>query len=532
MFDFPIRPLRRGLGAAAVALTFTALALPAFAQQKTVRAMMHSPLRILDPILTPAHITREHGYMVYDTLVSMNAAGKPQPQMAEFTVSEDGKLYTFTLRDGLKFHDGAPVGAEDVVASLKRWSSKDTAAATLLKVTEAIASVDDKTITWTLSEPFPLLLDILAKPSSYPSFIMPARVAAAPNSEAITDYTGSGPFRMLVDEFQPGVKIAYEKFADYLPRSEPVDFLSGGKVVNVDRVEWIAMPDQQTAINALMTGEIDVIENTQVDLLPILQSSEDVVAEVRSPIGYNGILRMNFLHPPFDDVKIRRAAMTAISQQDIMGTMIGDPAYYTICGAIFGCGSPLGDETGAEILKAGGDTAKAAEMLKEAGYDGTPVVVLHPTDLGAMSSIPVVVADALRRAGFTVDLQSMDWQTLVTRRASQAAPKEGGWNLFSTFASVVESSNPLIHPIIPSTGKSGIFGWSDDPELEAMRAEFVKATSLEQQQEISQRIQARVLDQVIIVPFGSYAPVQARSKKLVNQVPTSLMLFWNLDLID
>lgn len=526
------RSAMRGAGRLLAASAIALAATMAQGQAQTVTAVMHSGLRMLDPIVSTAHITRDHGYMVYDQLVAVDADGAVQPQMASWEISGDQLVYTFTLRDGLVFHDDAPVTAADVVASLKRWAARDGAAGFLMNATESIEAADEKTVVWTLKETFPLLLDVLAKQSSVPAFIMPERVANTPADTAITEYVGSGPFVFVESEFQPGVKIVYDRFDAYKPREEAASGLAGGKVVEVERVEWVTMPDSQTAMSALMNGEIDLIENAQIDLLPILESSPDVTVEIRDPLGYQGFVRMNFKHPPFDDVRIRQAAMTALGQEQVMATMIGNPDYYWLCGAIFGCGTPLGDETGAESLKAGGDKTKARQMLEEAGYDNTPVVIMQATDIGAMGAVPVVVASDLRDAGFNVDLQSMDWQTLVSRRSSMNAPSEGGWNIFTSFASGVEADTPLVHPILPSTGDSGWFGWADDPELEALRAAYLKAATFEEQKEIAHKIQAQVLDNVIFIPLGNYSFVQARSNKLTDMLPTAVPVFWNLKLAD
>src|SRR5690606_6939409 len=174
------RSVMHGAGRLLAASALALIATMAHVQDKTVTAVMHSYLRMLDPILSTAHITRDHGYMVYDLLVAVDADGKVQPQMASWAISDDKLVYTFTLREGLVFHDAAPVTAEDAVASLKRWAARDGAAAFLMAVTDSIAASDDKTVVWTLKEPFPLLLDVVAKQSSVPAFIMPARVAATP----------------------------------------------------------------------------------------------------------------------------------------------------------------------------------------------------------------------------------------------------------------------------------------------------------------------------------------------------------------
>ncbi|MGQ2903984.1 MAG: ABC transporter substrate-binding protein [Neoaquamicrobium sediminum] len=532
--DFSTSILARGRSIAAAAMLAASTAIipagAALAQDgETITAVMHSGLRVLDPIITTAHITRNHGYMIYDVLVAQDKDFTPQPQMAEFAVSDDGLTYTFTLRDGLKFHDGEPVTAADAVASLKRWGERDSGGQLIFDITASLEATDDKTVTWTLSEPFGPLLDIVSKQSAVPPFIMPARVAETSADEAITDYTGSGPFVFVEEEFEPGVSVTYAKFEDYVPREEPVDWMAGGKVVNVDTVKWVAMPDAQTAINALVSGEIDYLEQTPIDLLPILEASPDVVVEVRDPLGYQTMGRMNFKHPPFDDVKIRQAALMAMSQEPVLATLIGNPEYYQMCGAVFGCGTPLASDTGTESLTGAGDAEGAKALLEEAGYDGTPVVLMQPTDVVTLTAQPVVAAQQLREAGFNVDMQAMDWQTLVTRRASQSAPSEGGWNIFFTNWMVPEISSPLINPMVNGRGDDAWFGWPEDPALEELRAEFIAATSAEAQKEIAERIQAHVIDVVNYVPLGQYLPVQSRRTNIVNMIPAPVPVFWEVD---
>ncbi|WP_417694650.1 ABC transporter substrate-binding protein [Roseibium sp.] len=519
--------LRAGLIAGAL-LSGTGLATSAQAEEKVITAVMHSGLRVIDPVITTAHIVRNHAYMLYDVLIAVDENFTPQPQMASWAVSDDKLTYTFTLRDGLLFHDGAAVTAADAEASLKRWGVKDSGGQLIFDVTDTLTATDEKTLVWTLKEPYPPLIDTLAKQSALPPFIMPASVAATPATESISSFIGSGPFKFVEDEYQPGVSVTYEKFDEYVPREEPASWMAGGKVVYVDKVKWVTMPDSQTSINALLSGEVDYMEQVPVDLLPILDSSDEVVSELRDPLGYQSIGRMNFLYPPFDDVKIRKAAMMAISQQDIMGTLVGNPDYYKICGAVFGCGTPLEDETGAETLINGGDVEGAKKLLAESDYDGTPVVLMQPTDVPSISAQPIVAAQALRDAGFTVDMQPMDWQTLVGRRASQSKPSEGGWNIFFTNWGVPEINSPLINPMLNGRGNDAWFGWPTDDALEALRKDFIKAETLDEQVAVAKLIQAHAMDVVNYIPVGQYLVPQARSTKIVDMLPSPVPVFWNV----
>src|ERR1700754_3391265 len=278
---------KRSTIASAIALAAVlASPMPTWAAGKTITAVMHSDLRFLDPIITTAYIQRDYGYMVYDTLLAMDSNFKIQPQMAEYKDSDDKLTYTFTLRDGLKWHDGTPVTAEDCVASLQRWGKRDGMGQKLMDFTASLEATDAKTITLKLKEPYGLVLESIGKPSSVVPFMMPKRVAETPADKAITEQIGSGPFKFVASEFQPGVKAVYEENKDYVPRKEPPSWASGGKVVKVDRVEWLTMADAQTAVNALQSGDVDFMENPSFDLLPLLAADKQLVVKTLSPLGF------------------------------------------------------------------------------------------------------------------------------------------------------------------------------------------------------------------------------------------------------
>jgi peptide/nickel transport system substrate-binding protein len=523
--------LKLSLGAAPLAFA-AASAPPAFAAgTKTITAVMHSDLRIIDPGFTTAYITRDHGYMVYDTLVATDANFKVQPQMADWKISDDKLTYIFTLRDGLKWHDGAQVTAEDCVASLKRWGKNDGMAQKLMDFTVAIEAADAKTILLKLKEPYSLVLETLAKPSALVAFMMPKRLAETPAGQQIAEQIGSGPFKFVKSEFQPGVKAVYEKNADYVPRQEPPSWTAGGKVVKVDRVEWITMPDAQTATNALQSGDVDFLENPPFELLPVLEANPDVKVQALNKYGFQTYGRMNFLLPPFDNVKVRRAALLAINQKDVLDAMVGNPRYYEQCGAYFVCGTPLATDVGAGALTKGGNMEEARKALAESGYDGTPVVVLAPTDVLMLKAQPVVVAQLLRQAGFKVDLQTTDWQTVVSRRTSQKPLSEGGWNMFFTFSVAADVMNPIANFPIGGRGKNGgWFGWAEDAKIEQLKDQFVRASSLDEQKKLAADIQQEAYDQVIYVPLGQFLAPSAWRKSLSGVLDgPATPIFWNID---
>ena len=533
MFQLSRRKLLKALGVAppALALSSAWMKPAAAADKKTITAVMHSDLRIIDPGITTAYITRDHGYMIFDTLLATDSSFKVQPQMADWKMSDDKLTYTFTLRDGLKWHDGPPVTAEDCVASLKRWGRLDSMGQKLMDFTASIEAADAKTIVLKLKEPYGLVLESIGKPSSYVPFMMPKRLAETPPGKQIEEQIGSGPFKFVKAEFQPGVKSVYEKNTDYVPRKEPASWTSGGKVVKVDRVEWITMPDAQTAVNALQSGDIDFMEVPPWDILPVLAANTDLKLETLNKLGFQTLGRMNFLYPPFDNVKVRRAAFLALNQRDVLDALIGNPKYYQTCGAVFVCGAPLATEEGSETLVKGNGMPEAKKLLAESGYDGTPVVLLAAADLVTLKAQPIVAAQLLREAGFKVDVQTADWQTVVSRRSSQKPTKEGGWNMFFTNFTSADLVNPISNLLINGKGKSGgWFGWPDDPKIEQLKDKFARSTSPEEQKKIAEEIQQEAYDQVIYVPLGQYRVVNAWRKSLSGVLDgPATPIFWNID---
>ncbi|MCS2608077.1 ABC transporter substrate-binding protein [Halomonas dongshanensis] len=503
------------------------LSLGAQAQtETTVHAVMHSALRTLDPVASSATMARNHGYMIYDMLVGIDADLNPQPQMADWTISDDGLTYTFTLRDGLIWHDGTPVTPADCIASLERWASFDAGGKLLMENTESLSAIDDHSFALTLKAPFGDVLGLLSKPSAVTAFMMPEEVASVEPGQPLPNQIGSGPFRFIADEFQPGVQAVYERFDGYVPRSEAPSGTAGSKEVFVDRVEWIHMPDMQTAVNAMNSGDIDYMERTPFDLLPLLDANPDITTGVLDPLGMLTLARMNFLQPPFDDVRIRRAAQLALGQEDVLAALVGDPRYYATCASVFGCKVPLATETGGESLLSGGDPEAAKALLDDAGYDQTPVVILQPSDVGTLTPQPLVVAQALRQAGFNVELRQMDWQTLLGHRANQGPVSEGGWNMTISNFAVDGIWTPTTNLLLISDGS--VFGWPSDPEMEALRDEYALALSDEERSAAAENVQARAMDQVTFIPLGQFQNVTAWRNELSDIVTGSVPAFWGM----
>ncbi|MCA0248495.1 MAG: ABC transporter substrate-binding protein [Proteobacteria bacterium] len=517
-----MRRVKGALAAAAAAVLFSASV-----EAQTLKVVMHSDVKIVDPIWTTAYIVRNHGYMVYDTLLAVDDKLAVKPQMLEsWKVSDDKLTYTFTLRDGLKFHDGAAVTAEDCIASIKRWASRDAMGQKLMSYTKALTAVDPKTFTLTLNEPYGLVIESLGKPSSNVPFIMPKRVAETPGNTQITDFTGSGPFVFRRDLWRPGEKAVYDKFKDYKPRAEPPSALSGGKNVYLDRVEWVNIPDPQTAANALLTGEIDMIEQPLIELLPMFEKDKNIEIVDYNPLGSQYSLRFNVLHKPFDNARIRQAVLYALNQKDFLLAGINDPKYFKECKALFICGTPYATDKGFED-KLNSNFAKSKEILKQEGYDGTPVVLLYATDTNTGRLTPVAKS-LLERGGFVVDMQAMDWQTVLSRRSRKEPLNAGGWSGFMTSWVSADLLDPIVSAFVGAACDKAAIGWPCDAKIEELRDAFAKTTDPAKRKEYAEAVQVRESEYPTFAHLGQFNIPVAKRTTVTGNLTSPAPVFWNV----
>ncbi|MFL5265603.1 MAG: ABC transporter substrate-binding protein [Stellaceae bacterium] len=500
------------------------------ADTKTLRFIAQSDLRVLDPIWTTAYVTRNHGYMVFDTLFALDSKLEPHPQMVgEYSISPDKLLYSFGLRAGLKFHDGQTVRGVDCTASLKRWMARDALGQTLATVIDEMKGGNDKYFSIKLKEPFPLLIEAIAKVSSLAPFIMPERLAKTDPFEQVTEMVGSGPFKFVKEEFEPGHRAVYVKNTDYVPRNEPTDWASGGKVVKVDRVEWIVVPDAMTKAAALQSGEHDWWENPPPDLWPVLMPNPEIVLATADPLGNTRCLRFNHLHPPFNNVKMRQTVQMVANQADFMTAAVGDPKYWQACPSFFTCGTPMATKAGSEALTGKRDFDAAKKLIADAGYKGEKIILLDAVDQPLNHPGALVANDLLKRLGLNVECVATDWGTVVTRRASKKPPAEGGWNMFETGWAGADTLDPSLNVMLRANGDKAWFGWPTDEKLEALRTDWLKANDSEARQEIVGKMQERAFEFVPYIPTGQYMNKTAYRKNIKGVIGAPAIFMWNVE---
>lgn len=521
--------MNRLAAAFGAALLSLGLAAPEAAAQRgdpqALRIRLFGDLRSLDPFISPEYMARNHGYMVYDTLFALDAQLAPRPQMVEgWTVSEDQLTWHFTLRDGLAFHDGQPVTSADVIASLRRWAVRDGLGQQIMALASSIEATDAKSFRIVLRQPFGLMLQALAKPSGQPPFIMPARVAATPAETAITDPTGSGPFALRREDWRVGDRVTYRRNPAYVPRAEPPDGLAGGRRAGIERVEWVYLPDAQTALNALVAGEIDIFEELPPDLFPIVQRNRNLRLGPQDNVGVQAIFRMNQAVAPFDNPRLRQAMRLLVDPAHAMPAYMTDPSLWRDCRSFYTCTSPYATQAGwvAPNLEA------ARRAVAESGYDGTPVVVLDAQDSTISHTFALVAADMLRRAGMNVDVQAMDWATLIQRRLSRN-PGPTGWNLFVSAPTGLDGMDPSGHNAMRSAcERTALPGWPCDAEMERLRSAFVAATNDAQRREAAEAYHRRATETVPYLPLGQFSLVRGYSARLRGILDAPVPVYWNI----
>jgi peptide/nickel transport system substrate-binding protein len=495
-----------------------------------LRYVPQADLTVIDPVMTTAYITRSHATMVWDQLYGIDSKLQPQPQMAEgHTVEDNGRLWTFTLREGLRFHDGEPVRGRDCVASIKRWAARDSMGQALLERLAEMTAPDDKRFTIRLTRPFSLVLNCLSKSGPPALVIMPERIASTDPFQSIKEIVGSGPFRFLADERVVGSKVVYARNQDYVPRpGGAVDWLSGPKIVNFDRVEWNIMPDAATAAAALENGEVDWWENPPNDLVPMLGRNTNVRVEDTGPLGNIGTGVFNHLYPPFDKPAVRRIILEATSQADFMTAAAGTNKEMWRDGVgFFTPGTPMASDAGLEVFQNRRDLPTLKKALLDAGYQGEKIVMMATSDLAPLPSESAVALDLFQKLGVDVDYQMMDWGTVVQRRARKEPPGKGGWNFFVTGWSGIDMATPITNQTLRSNGAKAWFGWPDLPDLQRLIDNWVDAPDLGAQKKIAMDLQRKAFEQVPCLPTGQFFPRTA-CRSDITGIISGQYVFWNV----
>ncbi len=532
-----MRPISRR-----AALALPALAVPAIAhlgsraqaqQAGVLRVLIDGNISTVDPVVTTESMAIQHAFMVYDQLFAMDDRAAPKPQMVStFERASDGKSWRFALRDGLRFHDGSPVESADVVASLRRWAARKPSGQALMREAEDVRAIDAKSFEIRLKRPFEVILDVLGDPLS-PLCIMRRADAATDPATPLTTSVGSGPFVFVQEGWRPGDKAVYRRNTNYVARSEPASGLAGGKLAKVERVEYSNIPDPTTSAQALVSGEVDMLTFPQLALLPVLRRAAGVEVRVLNALGEQCILRVNHLVPPFNNPKARQALLYLVGgQTDYLAAIVRDRELQRPCWSVFGCGMPLESNAGVGDWAQAANMDRARQLLREGGYDGSPIVIINPPSNDRINAMSLVTAQKLRQAGVNVDLQAMDIGAWASRRNNRNDPRSdrGGWHIFHTHGKMVSQGNPLSNSAAVTTcDGSNWVGWPCDAPLQQLLEAFT-TTPAEGRARLVAEYQTRFFEVLPYIPTGQFLlPVAYRNNLAGVLDGPGYPVMWNVE---
>ena len=522
----PTAGLFRRLLLAGAAFLFAA---PAQADTRLLRVIPHADLTSLDPVFASIVITREYGLMVYETLFAWDSKLQPKPQMVSgWTTSPDQLAWRFTLRDGQKFHDGQPVTTADVIASLKRWMSRDPVGAKLAAVLASLDPVDAKSFDLKLTRPYPALLFSIGSGIGQIPVIMREKDLQGDPTQRIATAIGSGPYKFNQAARISGALSVFDRNPDYVPRAEPPDGLSGGRIAKAERIEWKVIPEPATAAAALQSGEVDIWEQPALDLLPLISKNPGIRIQKLTDLSNTTMLRPNSLFPPFNNPKARLALAYIIDQNDVMAAAFGDQKNWEGCNSFYVCHGPFGTVAGAEELKP--NLARAKQLLAEAGYKGEKLYFPSTREIAWIGLMAEVVADEMKRAGMDVELIWGDWGTTSGRQSSRDQPStRNGWNLFVTGASGPTMHHPLTNlgTNMACDGKN-FAGWPCDEASEKLRAAFLDADEAARPAALD-RLHRHLAEAQPYRVLGQYDQPVALRSNVTGLLTSPVIVYWNID---
>jgi peptide/nickel transport system substrate-binding protein len=495
-----------------------------------LRVVPSADVTELDPTRGANLVSRIYQQMVFDTLFALDADLAPQPMMVESSsVSDDGLTWLFTLRPGLRFHDGSPVTTRDVAASLERWMASAAVGGQLKARMTALTIVDERRFTLTLKERFGLVPFLLAGPGAPIAGIMPERDARREMGSPLPNPIGSGPFRWVASARVAGHRAMFERNPDYAVRPEPTNGLAGARVVKVDRVEWLVMPDATTAANALVTGEADLWEQVTPDLAPFL-AQRGITVRRLSALPSVTFVRPNFQLPPFNDVRARQALALLFDQREMLDAVAGDKVPTQPCWSFTVCGGPLSTEAGSEPYR-NPDLARARALMAEAGYRGETLVLVATPQLPVIGQMAQVAEQRLRAIGVNVDVQMMDFAAMFPRIQTADKPiGQGGYHLFTYYATGGSWYHPLTNLSLDVSCPAARWaGFPCDLEGERLRQAFLAAPDDAARKTAYEAFHRRMWEFLPYIPTGQFDVTSAFRRNVQGLLSVYTIAYWNIE---
>ena len=476
-----------------------------------LRVVSQGSISTLDPVFSLFYVVNAVATQIYEGLYGWDGNLQAQPRLAEsFTTNADGTEYTFKLRSGIEFHSGEAFTSADAIASINRWRDAGTPAAGIVRRftdDDALQVVDDTTFTWTFNEPLGSVIFILGIPHGLMPMV-PEEMAATPFTEPVPENVGTGAYKFV--EWLQGDRVVLERNDGFISRSEESSpgAYAGENIAYLDTLTFLEIPDEETKIAGLETGEWDVVDGAAFDFFQRLTDNPDIGVALYRP-GNRSNVYLNPQIPPFSYLKGRQALMTGIDVEDFMFAL-GPNDLWITCPALYWCGTPLETDIGArfDVELADGSTATigydvnnmalAQQLLAESDYAGETAVILNPTDYGTITPLGPVLKSVMEDIGYAVEMPALDWATVTSMFGNTDS-----YSLATDWYSHWCCGNPIQDHLISGTLDFII----RDEDLINLQLEFVRETDAGKRFEIVEEIQTLRWRKVTSLSLGQFFPI-------------------------
>ena len=477
----------------------------------TLKVVIDADPPTIDPHASSTTLAFVVGYHVFEKLYSLDESLKPIPMLARDlpTISADKLVYTIPLRQGVKFHNGADLTIQDVVASLTRWGSMSKYGKTIFKNVASVKAVDQSTVEISLTKPMGITLSFLATLHGG-AFIYPKELCEKYSGKPLGEYVGTGPFRFA--EWRPNQYIKLLRYENYLPVETPTTGFGGKKVAYVDELQFIPISDEAVRLTSVEGGEYQFSDFVPVDEYDRLKKEDKVQvlpSKPRAWFAFNFNKRAGIM----SNQKMRHAFLITLKMGDILASGYGNEAFWRADPSIMLKEQVWWSDIGKDKYNQG-NIPEAMKLLKEAGYKGEKISWMSgPLEY----NLSLAAKNQLEKAGFNIDLQSMEWATLSDRRKN---PKL--WDVFST-GMTLKPDPSMFAALNPAYA-----GWWESAELKTLMDRLITETDFQKRYAVMEGIQELFYTEIPTIKVGDYANLRIMAKDVHGFKNMNEIFFWNV----
>jgi len=473
-------------------------------------AMIGEP-QSLDPMVSSTDLVATIMQHVYEPLFTFDANWNVVPMLAEAmpVITDGGKTYTIKLRAGINLHNGRALTSEDVTASLQRWFETSARGKAVAQEVDAMTAKDGLTVEIKLKNAYAPLLAHLAMPSG-----MAAIMAKESIATPLTSFVGTGPYSFK--ERRPDQYVLLSKFDKYSARSEPASGYGGKRQALIEELRFVPVPNANTRVEGALAGQFHFADLLPVEASSRLDQSGGKAVPIITPSFGFPYFVLNTTQGPLAKKEVRQAIQVALKEEEVLAAGFGDPKFYSVEANHFPKNTPFYSEEGKGDYNQG-DVARAKKLAAEGGYKGFPIRILTSRQYEFHYNMALMIAEHLKRAGFSPELNVVDWATLVQRRGDASR-----WDIYITHSG--QFPEPMLSP--PQLGKGAPGGW-DTATKNAALAAFNQESDPAKRAKLWGAVQKVVYDEVPYINAGRFNSLSARSPSLQGYVPSTWPFFWN-----